>query len=175
MVTRIIRPLNIVNRAVGREWLVFKVDIVLRRAYRIAEMQARRMNQSVTENPRQDAIVDSLSCTGIPQMEAGQTVNLLSMTRVVRLHPCAPYARLVKQVDAHDSGSCAARRKGSSPLSCTWSTVSASCDHLRREKLSRSAFLCPISLTDRACGYGPQYRRPTRLWGTVRQCRVAES
>ena len=24
----------------------------------------------------------------------------------------------------------------------------------------------PISLTDRACGYGPQYERPTRSWGT---------
>ena len=27
--------------------------------------------------------------------------------------------------------------------------------------------LCPISLMDRACGYGPQYERPIRSWGTV--------
>ena len=26
--------------------------------------------------------------------------------------------------------------------------------------------VCPISLMDRACGYGPQYERPIRSWGT---------
>ena len=31
-------------------------------------------------------------------------------------------------------------------------------------------YLCPISLTDRACGYGPQYERPTRSWGTLCLC-----
>lgn len=41
-------------------------------------------------------------------------------------------------------GWCLQRREGSSPLSCTWSTVSTSCDHL---KLNRSAFLYAVSLT----------------------------
>lgn len=34
------------------------------------------------------------------------------------------------------------------------------------EDCANQSSLCPISLMDRACGYGPQYERPIRSWGT---------
>ena len=42
-----------------------------------------------------------------PSGQREQTVNLPSLTSVVRIHPCPPNAGMAELADAHDSGSCA--------------------------------------------------------------------